>query len=427
MRLRAVRLFYSCTSCRSVPVFASAPHPTTSQPQSSQPQSLRKSRLAKSTSVAPMIDVTNPHFLCLLRLISPHHTLYTEMVHANAIIHNVPSASNPSSLYRFIGDPHPDTVVQLGGSDPEQIAQAAKIVEDVGFREININVGCPSDRVQHGGFGVVLMKTPAKVAAMLDAICAHNVHVPVTIKCRIGVDDLDSYEYFYHFLTTLYSSSLPPPHVIVHARKAWLHGLSPKQNRSVPPLDYERVWRLVRENPAWMVSVNGGFDTVEKVREGLERCDGVMIGRKVMDEPMFLQVLDRVSMVCGNMFLYYHRHTEIHNIPPSSLPSESEIIDCYLDHATTYYRPTQPHALSLSLLLKPLSMLRTGVAGRRFRRCLDVAMQQGKREGWTIRRVVDMAMEGAEKVERERWKDAREPIAAAASEFTYRRRYGHLD
>ncbi|RUP46014.1 hypothetical protein BC936DRAFT_147455 [Jimgerdemannia flammicorona] len=295
----------------------------------------RKSRLARTTSVAPMIDVTNPHFLHLLRLISSSHTLYSEMVHANAIIKNAPSPSSPASLYRFIGDPHPDTVVQLGGSDPEQMARAAKIVEQVGFGEVNVNVGCPSDRVQvrgsahllpyqyilasmertaafraqHGCFGVVLMKTPDRVASILDAMHAHGVHIPVTVKCRIGVDDLDSYEYLCHFvrhlipvlpikfrirkpsstkhfssiptqLSTLLRSSLPPTHVIVHARKAWLHGLSPKQNRTVPPLDYERVWRLAKEFHGLVVTANGGFDTVEKVRSGLERCDGIMIGRK---------------------------------------------------------------------------------------------------------------------------------------------------
>ncbi|RUP46013.1 dihydrouridine synthase-domain-containing protein [Jimgerdemannia flammicorona] len=359
----------------------------------------RKSRLARTTSVAPMIDVTNPHFLHLLRLISSSHTLYSEMVHANAIIKNAPSPSSPASLYRFIGDPHPDTVVQLGGSDPEQMARAAKIVEQVGFGEVNVNVGCPSDRVQHGCFGVVLMKTPDRVASILDAMHAHGVHIPVTVKCRIGVDDLDSYEYLCHFLSTLLRSSLPPTHVIVHARKAWLHGLSPKQNRTVPPLDYERVWRLAKEFHGLVVTANGGFDTVEKVRSGLERCDGIMIGRKVMDEPMFLQTLDR----------------ELHNIPPTALRPISEIIDRYVGlcitisthafsthnpayNATIYYAPSQRHTPSLSLLLKPLSMLRTGGAGRRFRRCLGEAMVEGKRNEWALRKVVEVALEKAEEM-----------------------------
>ncbi|KAI8575680.1 hypothetical protein K450DRAFT_180494 [Umbelopsis ramanniana AG] len=266
------------------------------------------SRLARPISVAPMIDVTNPHFLQMLRIISPRYSLYTEMIHSNAII------NHREDISRFAGVAHEDTVVQLGGCDPGNMALAAKIVQDHGFKEVNINVGCPSDRVQHGNFGAVLMKTPHVVANILNEMEKTSVQIPVTIKCRTGVDDLDSIEFLHNFVIQL-SCSRPPPHIIIHARKCHLRGLSPRQNRNIPPLDYNRVWQTAKKYPQAVFSINGGFRTTEAVIEAMSKIHGCMVGREgtcsyhlnlvfhfpdantilspVMDNPMFLQQLDR--------------------------------------------------------------------------------------------------------------------------------------
>ncbi|KAF7732567.1 hypothetical protein EC973_003314 [Apophysomyces ossiformis] len=203
------------------------------------------------------------------------------MHHAQAIIHN----SNRLNVY--LGPPRPNVVVQLGGSDPVAMATAARIIADNGYHEVNINVGCPSQRVQHGHFGAILMKTPDLVAEILSTI---KVNIPVTVKCRIGVDQLDSYEFFHGFVDTLLrNASLP--HLIVHARKCILKGLSPKKNRSVPPLNYERVYQLAEAFPDLPISLNGGLDDIEKITMALARVDGCMIGRKDYAETLLSQPL----------------------------------------------------------------------------------------------------------------------------------------
>ncbi|KAI8370223.1 tRNA-dihydrouridine synthase [Blakeslea trispora] len=237
-----------------------------------------------------MVDISTPQFLELLDIISgQHHVYYTEMHHCRAIL------SHADHLHRFLGPPRPNIVVQLGGSNVEDMALATKIIQDHGYAEVNINNGCPSPNVQHGSFGAVLMKTPQLVADMLTAMDQHQVTVPVTIKCRIGVDDQEDEGFLHDYVRTLLTQTTkPPPHLIVHARKCILKGLSPKQNRTIPPLNYDRVFQLKNTFPDLIVSINGGFDQVESVQHALDRVDGCMIGRKVMDDPLFLQELNTV-------------------------------------------------------------------------------------------------------------------------------------
>ena len=196
--------------------------------------------LHSPVSVAPMMGYTDRHARFLYRLISPHAKLYTEMVIAEAVIHG-----DRTKLLAFNKEEQP-VVLQLGGSDPGDMAQAAIYAENAGFSEINVNVGCPSDRVQSGSIGVCLMKDPGVVAECIQAI-TKSVNIPVTVKTRTGVDDLDSYELLLKFVMTVSDAGCSS--FIIHARKAWLKGLSPKQNRDVPPLNYERVYRLKRDLP----------------------------------------------------------------------------------------------------------------------------------------------------------------------------------
>lgn len=202
------------------------------------------------------------------------YAYYTEM-HPPHVI-----TRNPDTLYAILGPPRPNVVVQLGGSDPKHMAQAAEILEGQGYSEININVGCPSAAVKAGDFGAVLMKTPDKVAEVLREMQS-AVSIPITIKCRLGVDDLDTYEFLYRFVDTVTSkSSKKLPHLIVHARKCILKGLTPKQNRTVPPLNYDRVYRLAQDMKDLPISINGGFKDVAAIQDALERVDGCMIGRQ---------------------------------------------------------------------------------------------------------------------------------------------------
>ncbi|KAI8338944.1 tRNA-dihydrouridine synthase [Chlamydoabsidia padenii] len=247
-----------------------------------------KRGLLRPISVAPMVDITTPNFLELLHIISgQRHAYYTEMHHAHAIHHH------QTHLDRFVGTPRPNVVVQLGGSEPTLLANAAKLLQDYGYAEVNVNVGCPSPNVQHGHFGAVLMKTPDLVAEILNAMEKKNVSIPVTVKCRIGVDHLDSFDFLHHFVETLMQCHRPPPHLIVHARKCILKGLSPKQNRTVPPLKYQTVYDLANLYPLLTITINGGFTTTHDIKTALDKVDGCMIGRKVMDSPLFLQEIDR--------------------------------------------------------------------------------------------------------------------------------------
>ena len=235
-------------------------------------------------SVAPMMDWTDRHDRYFLRLISPNALLYTEMVTTGALIHG--------DYKRFLEfDPfeHP-VALQLGGSDPEQLAHCARLGEAFGYDEINLNVGCPSDRVQSGRFGACLMLEPKLVADCVAAMCA-EVKIPVTVKCRIGVDENDSYEEFTRFVKTVSAAGCSV--FIVHARKAWLNGLSPKQNREIPPLRYDVVKQLKQDYPNLTIILNGGIKNTLEVQNHLEWADGVMIGREAYSNPYFLAEIEK--------------------------------------------------------------------------------------------------------------------------------------
>ena len=235
-------------------------------------------------SVAPMMDWTDSHCRVFHRLLAPHARLYTEMVHANAVIHG-----DRSRLLAMDPVEHP-VALQLGGSEPERLAQAARIGADAGFDEINLNCGCPSDRVQAGRFGACLMREPALVADSVAAMIAAVPGVPVTVKCRLGVDDDHEYDHFRAFIDAIADAGCRM--VVVHARNAWLKGLSPKENREVPPLRYDWAYRLKRERPELQVVVNGGIATAEEATTHLDHADGAMLGRAAYHDPYLLHRLD---------------------------------------------------------------------------------------------------------------------------------------
>ena len=230
-----------------------------------------------------MMDRTDRHFRYLLRLLAPHARLYTEMITARALLHG-----DAGKLLRFSGVEHP-VALQLGGNDPAELAAAARLGEVAGYDEINLNVGCPSDRVQAGCFGAALMLEPQRVAECVTAM-REAVRVPVTVKTRLGVDDHDSYEFAHGFIARVAAAGCDT--FIVHARKAWLKGLSPKQNREIPPLDYGRVHRLKRDFPDLRVVINGGLTSVAATLEQLGHVDGVMLGRIAYQDSSLLGEID---------------------------------------------------------------------------------------------------------------------------------------
>ncbi len=234
--------------------------------------------------VAPMMDWTDRHCRTFHRILTRHALLYTEMVTAAAVVHG-----NRARLLAFEAGEHP-VALQLGGSDLAALAEAAAIGEGFGYDEINLNVGCPSDRVQEGRFGACLMAEPELVAACVAAM-RQRVSIPVTVKCRIGIDDHDSEEALQHFVDTVATAGCET--FIVHARKAWLDGLSPKENREVPPLDYARVYRLKAARPDLKIVLNGGIEDVDAAEEHLGHVDGVMLGRAAYHSPYLLADVDR--------------------------------------------------------------------------------------------------------------------------------------
>ncbi|MFN2337717.1 MAG: tRNA dihydrouridine(20/20a) synthase DusA [Gammaproteobacteria bacterium] len=239
--------------------------------------------LPRRFCVAPMLDWTDRHCRYFLRLLSRHSWLYTEMVTTGAILHG--------DWERLLGfDPAEQPVaLQLGGSDPGKLARCAHLGAERGYAEINLNVGCPSDRVQSGRFGACLMATPMLVAEGVAAMAA-AVDIPVTVKCRIGIDEQEDYATFAAFVDTVAAAGCRT--FIIHARKAWLQGLSPKENRDIPPLRYDWVYRLKAERPGLEIILNGGIRSLDEAEAHLERVDGVMLGREVYHHPWLLAEVD---------------------------------------------------------------------------------------------------------------------------------------
>ena len=235
-------------------------------------------------SVAPMLDWTDRHCRYFLRLLSTQTLLYTEMVTTGAIIFG------KGDYLAFHKKEHP-VALQLGGSDPDHMARCAALAQERGYDEVNINVGCPSDRVQNGAFGACLMATPDVVANCVTAM-QKEVDIPVTVKSRIGIDDMCEYEDLTRFIEVVKEGGCDT--FVVHARKAWLQGLSPKQNREIPPLMYDRVYRLKQQFPELHISINGGIKTLDEAQQHLQHVDGVMIGREVYANPFMLAEADSI-------------------------------------------------------------------------------------------------------------------------------------
>jgi tRNA-dihydrouridine synthase A len=271
-----------------------------------------KKSINRTFSTAPMMDWSDKHCRYFWRTLSKEALLYTEMVTTGAIIHGDGGAQ------RFLGfndEEHP-VALQLGGSKPDELAQCAKIAEQFGYDEVNLNVGCPSDRVQNNMIGACLMGHPQLVADCIKSM-QDACDIPVTIKHRIGIDDQDSYEQLHSFVKTIADTGCET--FIVHARKAILQGLSPKQNREVPPLKYEFVKQLKQDFPQLEILINGGLQTIEQMKEVLEFSDGVMIGREAYHNPALLLEVDHefyghgkdtreLKAVIRNMYPYIDKH-----------------------------------------------------------------------------------------------------------------------
>lgn len=280
------------------------------------------SALISPLSIAPMIDWSNTHFRFWMRLLAPHALVYTEMQTTGAVIHR------PDKALFFDPREHP-VAIQLGGADPKQLAQCAKMAEQQGFAEINLNLGCPSDKVQAGHFGACLMQHPQLVAECITAMKA-VVQIPVTAKVRIGVDQQDSFEFFHTFTRMLVEVGCDK--LIVHARKAWLKGLSPKQNRTIPPLNYDYVYQIKTLFPNIPVVINGNIQSFDEVQEHLTQVDGVMLGR----------------IACQNPYQIAHIHAGL--FPESSMPSRMEILEAYWEYMCSQI----PKGVPLTVLTKHL-------------------------------------------------------------------------
>lgn len=311
-------------------------------------------------SVAPMLDCTDRHARFLLRLLSRHTVLYTEMVVDQALING-----DPDRFLAHDNSEHP-LVLQLGGSDPARLAPAARLGADYGYDQINLNLGCPSERVKAGSFGASLMAEPQRVADCYAAM-QQAIDVEVTLKCRIGIDEQDSWEHFASFVETVAAAGCKT--FIVHARKAWLHGLSPRQNRSVPPLNYDFVYRLKRENPGLTVIINGGLDTLPLIAEQMDRVDGVMTGRAAYHDLWMMHEVDRV--------LYQDNHP---------LPGREAVLASYIDYMTEQ----QTAGVPLWLMARHLVGFYQGAPGaKRWRRCIaEEVGRQGDLD--TLRQAVSM-------------------------------------
>lgn len=261
----------------------------------------------RRVSLAPMLDWTDRHFRYLLRLVSKNIWLYSEMVTTGAILHG----NNLERFMAYNDEEHPLSL-QLGGSVPDELAQCCRLAQDYGYDEVNLNVGCPSDRVQSGRFGACLMATPELVAECISAMI-DSVDIPVSIKTRIGIDREDHYEQLQSLVEMV--SNTGCQYFTIHARKAWLEGLSPKENRHIPPLRYDFVYQLKQDFPQLHISLNGGITTLDSMSEHLHHVDGVMIGREAYHNTYLMVQVDEL--------FYASKHTA---------PSRKEVINTYADY-----------------------------------------------------------------------------------------------
>lgn len=292
-----------------------------------------------------MLDWSTRDFRYLVRLISRRALLYTEMIHARAVLEG-----DRERLLGFSDCEHP-VAFQVGGSDPDILRQAARVVEDTGYDEINLNVGCPSERVQSGSFGACLMAEPELVAQCVAAM-RDAVSIPVTVKTRIGIDDQDQYEFLYRFVETVHGAGCDS--FTIHARKAILNGLSPKENREIPPLNYSRAYQIKQDFPELEIIVNGGITNLDAACEHLQHVDGVMIGREAYHNPWHLADAD----------------TRLFGDPPSSL-NRAQVLSRFLDYVEQRFaqgvHPRHP--------LRHIMAIAQGVPGARaFRRHLSENM-----------------------------------------------------
>ena len=279
-------------------------------------------------SVAPMLDWTDRHCRYLHRLLSQHALLYTEMVTTGALLHG-----DVARHLRFNAEEHP-VALQLGGSEPADLAKAAKLGQDWGYDEINLNCGCPSERVQRGAFGACLMNEAQLVADGVKAM-RDSVSIPVTVKHRIGIDKIESYDFVRDFVGTVAEAGCEI--FIVHARNAWLQGLSPKENRDIPPLRYEIVAQLKQEFPHLTIAINGGIKTDEVVQAQLQQVDGVMIGREAYHNPWWLARWDELYFGAAPSAL---THLDVENAMVDYMEREAH------EHGTHWYRIAR-HMLGL--------------------------------------------------------------------------------
>jgi len=284
--------------------------------------------------LAPMMDYTDRHDRYLLRLISKKMWLFTEMITTNTLL----NANNPARFLRHHESEQP-VAIQLGGAVPSDLAICAKIAEQAGYNEVNLNVGCPSDRVKSGRFGASLMAEPVLVAQCISSMQA-GIAIPVTVKCRIGIDDLDQYADLAHFIRIVAEAGCRI--FYVHARKAWLQGLSPKQNREIPPLKYDTVYRLKQDFPQLEIIINGGIKNLSESKQHLQHVDGCMIGREAYANPYMLAEVDR------NL---YQQQTD--------MPTRQQILAHYVDYIDNEMLDGTP----LSLMSRHVLGLFQGVPG----------------------------------------------------------------
>lgn len=303
--------------------------------------------LISPLAIAPMIDWTYTHFRVFMRLLAPHALLYTEMQTIGAIQNNAKRALMFSALEQPLA-------LQLGGADIKGLVLCAKMAEEAGFVEINLNLGCPSDKVLAGRFGACLMAEPQHVAHCITAM-KEAVSIPVTAKTRIGIDKEDSYAFFSKFVHKLTEAGCDK--LIVHARKAWLHGLNPKQNRTIPPLHYDFAYRIKDELSHMPVVINGNILSIEDVKQHMNYVDGVMIGR----------------LSCNNPYAIASLHQYFY--PNDIIPKRIDIMKAYFEYCIIQFEQGVP----LSLLLKPIMNLAHGLAGAKHWKEHLVLAQQKKR------------------------------------------------